>query len=273
MKITKVMAASRKEMLLQDRATYDAEMNKYKSQIDKAEEEYDMALWDQQKALEKQVSDMIGPTSLELRIKADPYSSFRAGGWAIDVEANQNERKFSDDSALSWNWEIKIDNNGQIVKDSGSWSGLKAITPEQMSDLEESVRILKLLNSTDWDVILHSPLAKYSDFVSKDVQQEYQQRRKIRPDFEKEIQKAELEEAVGTNTAFELTQDQYYRGSISILLTGLTEKFLKGYIFPTDWVNRYTKQEIIDKSYGERRTSINNLKETTDGYVTHEVRE
>lgn len=273
MKITKVMAASRREMLLQDRETYDAEMNKYKDQIDRAEEEYDNVLWEQQKALEKQISDMIGSTSLELNIKADPYSSFRSKGWSIRIEANQNQRKFSDDSALSWNWEVKLNTQGEVVKDSGSWSGLNAVTPAQMDDLEESVRVLRLLNSTDWNVILHSPMVQYSDFVSKDIQQEYQQRRKIRPDFEKEIQKAELEEAVGTNTAFELTQDQYYRGSVSILLTGLTEKFLKGYIFPTDWVSRYTKQEIIDKSYGERRTSINNLKESSSGYVTHEVRE
>lgn len=272
MKITKVMAASRKEDLLNQRKQYDDEMNQYKARVDEAEAEYDETLWNQQKNLEKQISDMIGSTSLELNIQADPYRSFRAKGWAIRVEANERT-KFENNVALSWHWSIELNSEGEIVKDSGSWSGLKATTPEQIADLEESVRILKLLNSTDWDVILHSPLAKYSDFVTEELTQPYSERKKNRPNFEADIQKAELEEAVGANTAFELTQDQYYRGSVSILLTGLTEKFLKGYIFPTDWVNRYTKQEIIDKSYGERRTSINNLEESSSGYVTHEVRE
>lgn len=272
MKITKVMAASRKEDLLNQRKQYDDEMNQYKARVDEAEAEYDETLWNQQKNLEKQISDMIGSTTLQLNIKADPYSSYRSNTWDIRIEAN-DRIKFDKNVALAWNWEVELNKDGEIIKDSGSWSGLKATSPEQIADLEESVRILKILNSIDWDVILHSPLAKYSDFVTEELTQPYQERKKNRPNFEADIQKAELEESVGTNTAFELTQDQYYRGSVSILLTGLTEKFLKGYIFPTDWVDRYTKQEIIDKTYEERRTSINNLKKSTSGYVTHEVRE
>lgn len=269
MKISKVMAASRKEDLINERNKYDAEMNEYKSRVDEAEDKYDALLYDQQKDLEKKISDLIGPTSLELSIKADPYSSFRSKAWGIRVEANQRN-KFSDDVALSWNWDIEVNKEGEIVKDSGSWSGLKAITPAQLSDLEESVRVLKILNNIDWDALLHSPMAKYSDFVTDELTQPYQERKKNRPDFESDIQKAELEEAIGTNTAFELVQDQYYRGSTSILLTGVTNKFLKGYIFPTSWIGDKSKEAIIGNAE-ERRTSINNLKRTTEGFVTHKV--
>ena len=272
MKITKITAATRDE-LLKSRQEYDAESKKYQDQKDEGLERWEDTLHEQKTALEKQISDVIGSTSLELRIKVDPWGGIGEDNWAVYVEANENN-KFSETVALSWHWSAKIDGrSGEVVKDSGSWSGLKAITPEQISDLEESVRIIKILNNMDWKAILSSPKAHYSEFVSDELNDVIQQRRKDRPNFEGDLETATIEGAIANgNIAFELEQDSYYKGHVGIIPTGITDKFIKGYIFPISYVDE-PKDKIIELWAGEpRRSSRANLIKKGGDLVSYEIK-
>lgn len=227
MKIT----SSRYDDLNRAREEYDAETEKLSDVIDEQERQYHKKQREERDDVEKRVADLIGPTSLTLDIQADPYGRYGSDSWRISVRANQNT-KFDDNVALAWEWDITTDKDGNIVKDSGSWSGLKATTPEQIADLEESVRVIKLLNNADWDGILNAPRAKYSDFVDHEVSSQMYDRKKNRPAFEKDMLDARLEDLVGKNVAIKLEGDEYFSGNTGIVLTGMTDKFIKGYIFP-----------------------------------------
>lgn len=265
----KITATSREE-ILRRREEYDAETKRYDDQYNSEHQQYEDTIYTQKKAVESLVSEAIGSTFLDLTIQADPWSLTREKGWAIRVEAWRNSH-FDDKVALSWNWEVKLSKDGDIVKDSGSWSGLKAITPEQIADLEESVRILKILNGMDWETIVRSPMAKWDDFISEDNLEIRRERSKNRPDFESELKALALEDLIGTDTAIELTGDEYYRGNVCILPTGLTDKFIKGYIFPQYYLGKYTADEIREAT-NERRTSKNKIRFDDDGPVTVEVK-
>lgn len=255
MKIT----ATRREEIEKLRKEYDDETQSWKDKQDALEDEYHDKLANQQKDLEDKVSALIGSTSLDLEIRANPYGSFTSKGWSVAIRANER-KKFDGGVALSWSWDIKLDGEGNIQKDSGSWSGLKAITAEQLADLEESVRILKVLNNIDWNEILNSPKAKYEDFVNNDIWETVRDRNKNRPDFESDILSAELEDLVGTHTAVQLSDDMYWRGNVWMFVTGLTDKFVKGYIFPQYYLtNKMTADMIINQVGEERRVSRNKI--------------
>lgn len=257
MKIT----ANRLDDLRKAREEYDAETKRLNDQSEANAERWRSDTYDKQEQLEKSISDMIGATTLNLEIRVDPWG--RSFGdhntWGINVRANEND-KFNDNVALAWNWEAYLDNDGNIKKDSGSWSGLKAVTPEQIADLEESVRIIKMLNNMDWETILRSPKPSYEDYVDRDLNQKLRDRKTNRPDFDKDIQAEELVSYVGTNTAVQLSSDEYYNGKVGILLTGMTDKFLKGYIFPWSLTQ--------EKYQGDKIRTVDDVK----NYVYNEER-
>lgn len=89
------------------------------------------------------------------------------GGPGFEVKVNNGDSPHDASKGLSWNWEIHIDKDGNIGKDSGSWSGLKAITTEQIDDLRNTVEILTQLNDLDWKTIfdmIDEKYPKYEEF-------------------------------------------------------------------------------------------------------------
>lgn len=247
MKIT----ANRREELEKARAEYDAETKKITDKKEAQVEEWSNAVDAQAKQIEQRVSDEIGPTSLQMTIRVDPYRSYSLRGkasWGVRIEVN--EHKHSDpDTGLIWHWEAMIGKDGEVQKETGSWSGLQAVTEAQLADLEESVRVLKILNTLDWEDILHTARPDYDDYVDEDLSMQYQERKNARPQFEDQIIEAQLEELIDTDIAVKLSESQYYKGEAWILLTGLTEKFVKGYIFPQYFLSyNYSTEEIRQKA-------------------------
>lgn len=268
MKIT----ASKRDDILRSREEYDTETKRLEELEKNSESKWKADLFEQATSIEKRLSEMIGSTSLNLSIHVDPWGYFGADSWSVDVKANEGGNH-SDDIALVWNWEVKMDKDGNIIKDSGSWSGLKATTPEQIDNLTESVRILKILNDIDWSEVLNAPKAKWADYVDEGLLDSIRNRKKDRPNFESDIQAAQLEELIGGNVAINLKQDQYYRGDVWILPTGLTEKFIKGYIFPKySAENHNMNADEIREAIGEERRSSRANIVTSDGeLVTMEL--
>lgn len=83
------------------------------------------------------VKSKIGDTSLNLNVSSD-----QDFGGQITVTVN-NGNNPHDEQALNWNWSVSLTPEGEIKRDSGSWSGLSAITPQHLENLKESVRVLK----------------------------------------------------------------------------------------------------------------------------------
>lgn len=267
MKIT----ANRYEDIIKQRDEYDLVTQEFERKRESNHDKYKADLYDAKKSLEREVVDLIGDTKLDLEIYADPYGTFGIDtGWAINVKAHSNGN-FDDAVALVWNWEVKFNEKGEIIKDSGSWSGLKAITAEQLDDLEESVRVLKLLNNADWAEILNAPKPKYEDYSDPEINKSIQERKSSRPDFESDLISAQLEDLVGTNTAVKLSDDAEWRGNVWMFVTGITDKFVKGYIFPQFYLDKgYSADEIREKIY-ERRTSKSKLVKDGSSLVTLDI--
>ena len=268
MKIT----ATKLDDLLRQRDEYDADMKKYDAAAEESLQRLHLKEREEKDKLEKIISDLIGPSTLQLEIRVDAYgSSLFDDAWSVRVRANEGT-KFNDAVALAWNWQVSLNREGEVVKDSGSWSGLKAITPEQIADLEESVRIIKLLNGLDWPTILRHPKPKYDDYYDKESATIYQDKRKARPDFEHQIMDSRLEELIGQNIAIKLSDDPYFRGNVGMFVTGLTDKFVKGYIFPYRWAEYGEKTADELRAYaGEPRRASKEKIHVDDNYMPIEI--
>lgn len=268
MKITKktnVTAATLDELRKQ-KEDYDAELKSMNAEEERQYSAFNKADREVSQMIEKKISDEIGPTSVQLSIKVDPYGSrhLLGRGWGVRINCNDN-KKFEKDVALVWNWDASIGKDGEVEKESGSWSGLSAVTPEQMSDLEESVRILKILNNMDWKAILSTPMPAREDYIDDEFTKLLYKKTKERPDFEKQIADEELRDLIGTNTAVRLSKDQYYNGQPWMLITSMTDKFVKGYIFSDYDLRSGKTAENLRQPYYERRVSKDNIKGIYNG--------
>lgn len=116
-------------------------------------------------------------------------------GSVIDVEVRCNENeKFNDDVALAWNYEVSLTRDGDVVKESSSWSGLKATTREQIDSLQSSVEALRYLNNVDWENLLTVTLPDYEDYRQESVLNE------IDKEFKRQLSDSFISELIGSNT-------------------------------------------------------------------------
>lgn len=276
MKITanRTVTAATLDDIRKQRDEYDAETSRLENANEEQHEKYRLAIRDKSKEIEKAISEKIGPTSLELHIRVeDDWQD----AWEVRIQANENS-KFEEGRALAWHWDVKFDKDGTVVKDSGSWSGLRAITSDQLADLEESIRVLKVLNNIDWYMFLKERFGakpKYDEFIDKANQTALFDRRKNRPQFNEQLQSAQIQQLIGTDTAFRLKGDSVWKGICWIIPTAESDKFITGYIFPDYYMGRYFKGtwslDDVKNNADMRRTSKNNLVKdsTKDGeYIT-----
>lgn len=127
-----------------------------------------------------------------LHFKIYVQTSWR-GVIEVQVKCNENE-KFDDDVALAWNYDVSLTRDGNVVKESSSWSGLKATTREQIDSLQSSVEALKYLNTVDWENLLAVTLPDYEDYRQESVLNE------LDKEFKRQISDAFISELIGSNT-------------------------------------------------------------------------
>jgi len=270
MKIT----SSRYDEIVKQRDEYAAKMDELNNRVKESWSKYYEASAVKQKELEQKISDIIGPTSLDLIIRADS-DLLSSGNWVWSIHVNVNENKlFDEKSALSWSWQVKLNRAGEIIKDSSSWSGLKAVTAEQIENLEESVRVIKILNNIDWSPLLHAPHPSTRDYIDDEASSELRDLESNRPDFESQLTAEYLSELVGTDTAVKLSSDEMWRGPVWMLVTGLTDKFVKGYIFPEFYLRDNPTADELKAKVDERRAAKSKLVKERDGsLVTYSLSE
>lgn len=159
------------------------------------------------------IESLITPTSLALDINVDT-------GWdkGYEVVVRVNESRGNNNAALSWRWEASIRANGEIKLNTNSWSGLSATTPAQLDDLKESVRVIEILQSVDWNAVLNQPTPKYSDYIDTELSREEHELKKEMSSLEDEMEREEFAQYVGTNEFIKvknMPDDSYYNGFFS----------------------------------------------------------
>ena len=173
MKIT----TARRDDILRRKQAYDDAVNKQNEE----RKQYRNAEWDVMKGVEELVMHKIGKTSLNLDVSVD-----RAWRDGLEVRIN-NGNNPHDDQALNWNWQVQMTDDGDVKKDSGSWSGLSAITSEQIANLKESVRVIEILNNLDWKNLLTVELPNYSDYIKTELPEQ--------ENFDQQLVEADVEDA------------------------------------------------------------------------------
>lgn len=111
---------------------------------------------------------------------------------AVSIECNEYN-KFDDNVALSWSYKAVMSKDGEVTKETSSWSGLKAVTEAQMQSLTETLEALKYLNSIDWATLLKKDLPKYKDYYKTDTSK---YTRDV-PNFDEMLLEADIEESIG----------------------------------------------------------------------------
>ena len=170
---------------------------------------------------------------------------------------------------------------GNVLKESGSWSGLKACTEEQLASLQQSVDALVTLNGVDWAMLLDKAMPDADEYFTRDPNE---QPLGQRPNFREQLIEAAVEECVGQDilvrgvagegSRYRTGADLYY------LITGHSPKQyqVKEQIgsWVDDWIQsgKKTFEQVIEEMkgyYGYRVTKakfFNLVTSDKDGNIT-----
>lgn len=196
MKIT----ANRKEDILRRKAEYEEDFNRRKAQHEEEEQKFREAQYAVADPVREELESMFKPyTTLHARVDVDPWGRFGGRGMAVRINVNDNE-KFSDDTALAWDYSVYLGADGEPVRESSSWSGMKAVTENQIKNLEETLAILKKLSALDWKALLDRTMPEWKDYITT-TDPSYD---KEKPNFDQELAEAEMEDIIGQRKMIEV---------------------------------------------------------------------
>lgn len=195
MKIT----ANRKDDILRRRQEWDDNYNRLNKQNEDEIERYHQAQQDAFKPVEEFLTNLLSKYNL-LQIRVDVEAGM-FGQRGIRVRLNCDEhRKFQDKVSLSWSYDAYLDKDGEVKRETSSWSGMNAVTSDQLDHLTQCLDCLRTLASLDWRNILDRQMPDWKDYVVTKVPS-----RNDRPNFEQELTDAELEDVIGKNKLVEVS--------------------------------------------------------------------
>lgn len=173
---------------------YDARKQLYKDQNAR----YNAARWDWKDNL----VDLI-KKQFSSYIEKLPYLEIFADyGWRnVEIRfkyADYVDKEDREKVSLRWSYTITLSEAGEVKRETNSWSGFEAVSPEQVDDLMNSANFLKAIVDYDWAPILAAAkesLPKSEQYVgirNPDWDDEYKD-----PGYDNMIREAELEENIG----------------------------------------------------------------------------
>lgn len=211
MKIT----CNRRDDILKRKQEYEVDRANRQAKYDEEYKAYRNEEYGRERSLQKAVIYAIGNTSLDLTV--DVGSSF---GSSYEIRVSDEDNKFDEDKALSWTYRVYLDRNGNVKKESSSWSGLNAVSATNLSNLKEIVRVLEVLNNIDFKTMLnHIVPPEPSEYIT-----EPNPRYESHEDFDNMLLEAEVEDLVGTKTGVKSSKSKYYRGYVYLILLSETDK-------------------------------------------------
>lgn len=231
---------SRRDDIIARRDAYRAAKQQRQDLYNQQEQEYDDAVYAVAEELERYVLNAIQPTSLDIDIRVEPYGRYGSRSYSVEVHGDER-RKFDEGSALTWDWRVYLDKDGNIIKESNSYSGLRATTREQLDNLKETLRVLELLNDMDWSEIIGSANARKprrQDYISAE-----DPRYEKEPDFSSELKQITIEDAIGNRVLIKGNSYRYdgawHRGGSYYIIHNQTPKQTSVTEFPVEnyqWV-------------------------------------
>lgn len=188
MKIT----ANRKEDILRRKAEYEADAERRRKQVEEEEHNFHVAELAVTEPVKQEIEKIFSkyPT-LHANVTVE-RAPFRQLGLRVRIDVNERE-KFENSTALAWDYDVYLTEEGDVKRETSSWSGMQAVTSDQLKNLEETVAVLKELLDVDWKSILNKTLPNYRDYLKTDDPR-YDRNK---PDFDRELMEAEIEDIIG----------------------------------------------------------------------------
>lgn len=228
--------AKKRDDILRDKAAYEADKAKRHAEYNKQQEAYAEARYRVMSDIKSAIESELGNHVDEVRIDIQVWNN-------IEVKVDNGDNPFGP-SALSWNWGVKLDRDGNVVKDSGSWSGLSAVTLEQIQDLRNTADILEVLNNIDWKTLLNTKVPDYKDYITmKDPSFEEPER-----NYDAELKAADIEDIVGDENAAVFVggaMSEYFRGNSYVSILRETPKRFNVYVFSEHDIDRWKSREDV----------------------------
>lgn len=206
------------------RREIDQQAQKYNVERDAKKNEYDAQMGNYRRVvhnIEDNVRsnlEQVLPYSDLIDINVSRDYSWSSGEPYLSVKISYDLNKTKNQS-LAWSYSVGLDRDGNIKKESNSWSGLNAVTQEQLDDLEKSIEILKKLNIIDWESIVKTDVPSVKDYVTTKTLPE--------KDFTFEQFNADLEDFVGQDVIFiskYLKSENFYGSKYGYIIKRLTNK-------------------------------------------------
>ena len=228
MKIT----ADRVDEIRQRRAEYEKKKAAYdeirQKEAIRYEKARDAIIEPVQKYLEDELKKF---DKLQFSVQVDQGWRRKGGGLKVSIKCNEYN-KFDDDVALSWRYYAEVDSDGEIKRETSSWSGLSAVTEAQMDSLRQTLAALEYLNSIDWDKLIKVDTPRWADFHDDSIEAPESE------NWDAQIKEAELEELIGQNKAIEVKgfESSGYSGNVFVKLIAQTPTQYKvAVIGPSSW--------------------------------------
>lgn len=201
MKIT----CTKRHDILKRKSEYEADRSSRQSKYDAQYRKYLEEDGRREEKIRNDVIGAIGETSLDLTVDVSGRFEHK-----YEIRVSDENDKFNEDKALSWDWKVYLDKNGDVKKESSSWSGMNAVTAKNLSNLKEIVRVLEILNNIDFKMILEEIRPpRYQDYVT-----EKNPKYETAPDFDRELMEADIEDCIGTRKGILGTGSKFYRGNV-----------------------------------------------------------
>lgn len=251
MKIT----CTKREDIIKQREAYEADRAARQARHDEQERKYDEAEDAITSAVANEIKSQLSKYSvLHFDVEVD-RNNWRLPGLRIRVLCNERNL-FDDDTALAWNYDVKLDESGNVNKESSSWSGLKATTKAQLESLTQTLDALKYLNSVDWATLLNKELPKYADYVTES---DPRYDRDV-PNFDYMLMEADIEECIGKDILLKgyssIDQQGHEAGSAYYMILKETPSQYQVVRIPGYVVNNegYDLKDVVKrgKNYPER---------------------
>lgn len=240
MKIT----CNRRDDILKRKQEYESDRAKRQAKYDEEYKAWEDEEHGRRQSLEKAIIRAIGNTTLDLTI--DVGMSFGNG---YRVRVSDEDNKFDDDKALSWTWEVSLDKNGDLKKESSSWSGMNAVSAANLSNLKEIVRVLEILNNIDFKTMLHRVTPPEPNDYITGPNPKYEKSE----DFDQMLLEAEVEDCIGTRKGILGTYSKYYRGDVYHFIMKQTPSSYTVWDIPAYYVENHegTLSDLYEKYYAD----------------------
>lgn len=245
MKIT----CGKRDEILKQKEEYEADRAERQAKYNEQEQRFRQAEYDVTSLVEDEVKsqlDRFNALQFDVSVTRGSYNNV---GLYILIQCNENN-KFDVDVALSWDYRVDLTKDGEVRKESSSWSGLKATTEAQIESLTQTLEALKYLNSVDWSTVLNKEMPKYKDYFTEDDPR-YDRNK---PDFDKLLLEADIEEVIGKDILLKgyssINQRGYGVGSTYYMILKETPAQYTVCRIPGYTVNNeeYDLKEVVEKN-------------------------